>query len=255
VSPLLLVLAQCHAYLEVGVLDAGTVSASSLYVAETARAAAFVAPYVAASVWLEGPVFTPGTDGQGATVLGMRASNAPGADFTVTNFHQRDAGSIEEWKNHQDATGDDKVVAHVEPAGTLVGAIGATDESIPAFRVGSGISGAAGLTAAEGLYLSLEGRLPSGYRGDHGAITLRNLHPMDTGTLVEVSNNLHGTTTDKVFNVDHEGGIFALHGLCEWLFDECPGVPRGGTLQYDFCDERWKQCTSDGWIPVQLVGD
>lgn len=236
-------------------VDGGVNVNGDVHVSGNVWSAALIAPYVAATVWLEAPTVTTGTDGQGITVMGMQFSNAPGPDLRVISYHQRDAGSIEEWQNRIDGTDETQVVGHIEPTGTFVGAIGASDESIPAFQVGSGISGAPGLRAAEGLYLTLMGQLPSGYVGDHGAITLRNSHPMDAGTLLELSNGLNGTTTDKVFNVTHRGGIFTLGAMCEWMFDDCPDNVRGGTIQYDVCEERWKQCTSTGWIPFQLVGD
>lgn len=148
-----------------------------------------------------------------------------------------------------------------------------------------GGSGAVALSASDGLYLPIAGALPSPYWGVHGAVTLVNTHPMSAGYLFELNNPQTGGTADKKLMVTNQGGITqSFSALCEAQFPPCgnyqnapvddggagyfvatdAGVSQDGTLMFDVCTHREKQCVVDGvsapypagvWLPIRLAGD
>lgn len=143
---------------------------------------AVVAPYVAATVWCEAPVFTNGNNGQTTKMIGMKTEYDPGPDNQIWSYLDRDAGEIlsinNGYLNRQRkvaaVTNTGQIAAGCNQASNVSG-----DDS--SFIDCSTESGHVALSAPDGYHLNIRGMLGT----DHAAIETDGGCPVpDGGTWV-----------------------------------------------------------------------
>lgn len=149
------------------------------------------APYVAATVWSEAPIFTTGNLGQTTILMGMKSSTDPGPDIDFWSYQDRDAGIITRWMNGY--LGQRKIVATVDNLGTVRAGCNQdfpTSAYAPSFEDCSTASGHIALSSPGSYYLGLQGLLSN----DHNGIDADGGHPLyDGGTWVQCCTDDGGT--------------------------------------------------------------
>lgn len=198
------------------------------------------------------------TGSGGVIVFSDRSAGSVSSDFVVDTANTRTAGALQSWNN----AGSSR--AQVDPTGMFVGGVGGAG-SQAAFQDGTGVSGHPSLTAANGLYPVILGRLGENhdaietdagrprtdggtdvctetdggtyycYAGRHGDVTSSSSQARYGGWLFEWRNPITSTAADARAFIDFNGGFGQFHQLSLSQFPPCPGysiITSSGTFAY-----------------------
>ncbi len=170
-----------------------------------------------------GGIHIASDNNMGFQFIGNKSAGDPAAELTITSTVPRSSGFAIATSN---SDGVQTFAADVH-GNIFNGCASALDGG--SFRCGAfiaiGESGALNFTVGEGLYVTTLGKLPVGYWGHHGAVTVGNSRAMIAGFLFDAENvdSEGGNQTDKKFLIGYKGQWETQAGITSSTLLICDG--------------------------------